>query len=260
MSVVVATGGFDPIHSGHIQYLKEAKKHGDILLVGLNSDNWLVNKKGRAFMTFQERAIVLENMSFVDKVLAIDDSTGDASDAIRQARELYPDEVIFFVNGGDRNQSNVPEQTLFPQDDKLFFNFGIGGVNKLNSSSRILEEWTSASVTRPWGRYRVLKEFKDNLNHPTTKVKELVIEPHKSISMQRHLYRSEHWFVALGQASLYTLDNQEVKLVDKYSTHDHIHVDQDKWHKLANESDMPLHIVEIQYGYNCTEEDIERHD
>ena len=61
MNIVVASGGFDPIHSGHISYLNHAKKLGDYLIVALNSDEWLRNKKGKSFMTFIERKIIFRN-------------------------------------------------------------------------------------------------------------------------------------------------------------------------------------------------------
>ena len=67
--IIVVSGGFDPIHSGHIAYLNSASKHGDKMIVALNSDKWLVNKKGQAFMSFNERKIILENIKCVDEVL-----------------------------------------------------------------------------------------------------------------------------------------------------------------------------------------------
>ena len=73
MKVVIVSGGFDPIHSGHIQYLLEAKKLGDILIVALNSDEWLIEKKGKEFMPFEERKVVLENISCVDQVIGFED-------------------------------------------------------------------------------------------------------------------------------------------------------------------------------------------
>ena len=62
MKISVVSGGFDPLHSGHISYIKSAKKHGEYLIIALNSDEWLVNKKGKAFMPFEERKSVLENL------------------------------------------------------------------------------------------------------------------------------------------------------------------------------------------------------
>ena len=73
MKISVVSGGFDPIHSGHIAYLNAASEHGDKLIVALNSDKWLTNKKGQAFMSFEERKIILENLNCVDEVIGFDD-------------------------------------------------------------------------------------------------------------------------------------------------------------------------------------------
>ena len=73
MKITVVSGGFDPIHSGHISYIKSAKAYGDYLIIALNSDQWLVNKKGKAFMPFEERKSVLENLKEVDEVIDFDD-------------------------------------------------------------------------------------------------------------------------------------------------------------------------------------------
>ena len=71
---VLVTGGFDPLHSGHIEYFKSAKALGDELIVGLNSDAWLTRKKGRAFMPMSERKAIIEALSVVDKVIDFDDT------------------------------------------------------------------------------------------------------------------------------------------------------------------------------------------
>lgn len=109
---------------------------------------------------------------------------------------------------------------------------------------------------RPWGYYRVLHEY------PNSKVKELVVNPNSSLSMQRHKFRDEFWFVAEGNPSLYSVDEQGVKhLVSTHVMFDHINIITDQWHQLANNTDKPVKIVEIQYGSKCVEEDIERdHD
>ena len=82
MKLVLVTGGFDPLHSGHIEYFKEAKKLGDKLVVGLNSDEWLTRKKGRPFMTFRERLALIKEMTIVDDVISFDDSDDSACGAI----------------------------------------------------------------------------------------------------------------------------------------------------------------------------------
>jgi len=249
--IVLATGGFDPAHSGHVAYLEAAKKLGDILIVGLNSDEWLIRKKGRAFMPFSEREAVLRSMRCVDEVIKFDDSDNSAKMAIHHVRRLYPHDHIIFANGGDRTKQNIPEMDLL--DLNLRFDFGVGGNNKANSSSWILEEWKSPRTDRDWGHYRVLHEV------PGTKVKELTVMPGQRLSMQRHHDRAEHWHVAEGVATVYTINRKsDQELLGELTQFQHIHIAREEWHQLCNQTDQPLRVVEIQYGVNCIEEDIER--
>ena len=88
--IVLVTGGFDPIHSGHIEYFKEAKQLGDILVVGVNSDAWLTRKKGAPFMPLLERTNIVRNLKMVDFVIDFDDSDGSAKHAIQMVRQSYP--------------------------------------------------------------------------------------------------------------------------------------------------------------------------
>lgn len=252
MKIVLVTGGFDPIHSGHIAYFKAARTLGDMLIVGLNSDEWLERKKGRAFMPWNERLCIVNNLQMVDEVFTFDDEDGSARAFIRQVRAHYPDAHLIFANGGDRTADNIPEMDI--QDDNLSFEFGVGGEDKKNSSSWILTEWKAPKTERHWGYYRVLHE-----DGAAVKVKELTVDPGKTLSMQRHKERAEHWFVVEGIASVYTLNSSsDHELVDKYTRHQSLHIPRTQWHMLANETAQPLKIVEIQYGTNCVEEDIER--
>jgi D-beta-D-heptose 7-phosphate kinase/D-beta-D-heptose 1-phosphate adenosyltransferase len=141
MTIVLATGGFDPIHSGHIHYLNDAKKLGNILYVGLNSDGWLTRKKGKPFLNWEERAIVVSNLKSVDYVIPFEDFDGTAKDAIRIVRKHHLTDKIIFVNGGDRTESNIPEMDI--NDPNLEFVFGVGGNFKQNSSSWILKSWSN---------------------------------------------------------------------------------------------------------------------
>jgi D-beta-D-heptose 7-phosphate kinase/D-beta-D-heptose 1-phosphate adenosyltransferase len=138
--LVLVTGGFDPAHSGHIEYLNAAKALGDYLFVGINSDDWLARKKGKAFMPWIERYMILSNIKAVDDAFAFDDSDGTALDAIRKVREENPDHTIIFANGGDRTKENIPEMEC--GDPNVEFVFGVGGQNKKNSSSWILANWS----------------------------------------------------------------------------------------------------------------------
>jgi mannose-6-phosphate isomerase-like protein (cupin superfamily) len=157
---------------------------------------------------------------------------------------LYPNSQIIFANGGDRTKDNIPEMT----EKDVEFAFGVGGENKLNSSSWILEEWKAPKTIRSWGYYRVLHDVSG------AKVKELTIDPGKSLSLQQHQHRSEYWLVTEGGCTVY-----DSELVTKrLSRHDTIKILPNQWHQLSNPYEEPCRIVEIQYGARCSEEDIER--
>ena len=192
-TIVLVTGGFDPVHSGHIAYFQAARKLGDYLIVGLNSDQWLSRKKGRAFMPYEEREAVIYNLKSVDSVRSFDDSDGSACDLLNTIKRQYPYAEIIFANGGDRTAENIPEMSV----DGVKFVFGIGGFNKANSSSWILQEWKQPKTLRPWGYYRILHEVSG------CKVKELTINPGQSLSLQRHLERAEHWQVSEGRCRVF---------------------------------------------------------
>ena len=253
MKIVIVTGGFDPLHSGHIAYFQAAKALGHRLVVGLNSDDWLIRKKGRPFMPMTERRAIVENLSMVDRVIEFDDSDDSARDAIHLAKAYYPMPAakFIFANGGDRTQHNIPEMT----EPDVEFVFGVGGENKMNSSSWILTEWKTPRTDRAWGYYRVLHEV-----GPNTKLKELTVMPKTCLRMQRHDSRAEFWFVAEGDATVYTLDqastDQEIKC--QMTVHENTFIAVNEWHQLCNETNQPLKLIEIQYGERCVEEDIQR--
>lgn len=249
MKIVLVTGGFDPLHSGHTAYFRAARELGDKLIVGVNSDAWLTRKKGRAFMPWKERADIISNLHVVDRVIDFNDDDRSSIDAIRKVKEIFPNHEIIFANGGDRTKDNIPEMVF----DDVEFVFGVGGEDKKNSSSWILEEWKSPKTERPWGYYRVLHEVAG------VKVKELTVEPGQSLSMQRHNHRSEYWLVSEGRCIVhsimpngYTLPSTEL------TTHESYQISVGDWHQLTNPFDTPCRIVEIQYGTSCDESDIER--
>jgi cytidyltransferase-like protein len=252
-TIVLITGGFDPLHSGHIAYFKAAKQLGDMLIVGINSDTWLTRKKGIPFMPYKERAEIVRNIIGVDYVIDFNDEDNSAKHAIWMVRQSYPNDKIIFANGGDRTAVNIPEMSI--QDNNLDFVFGVGGEDKKNSSSWILQEWKAPKTSRQWGHWRVLHEQGHEV-----KLKELTVEPGKRLSMQRHKDRAEHWFVAEGIATVYTVNSASTdeELLGVYEQFQHVHIRQTEWHQLSNETDQPLKIIEIQYGKNCIEEDIER--
>jgi cytidyltransferase-like protein len=250
-TIVLVTGGFDPIHSGHISYINAAKNLGDILVVGVNSDDWLRRKKGQEFMPSSERIDIIQNLKAVNHCILFDDTENHAIEAIRNVKSMYPGDHIIFANGGDRTEDNIPEMI----EPGVEFVFGVGGEDKKNSSSWILQEWKAPKTSRQWGHWRVLHEQGHEV-----KLKELTVDPGKRLSMQRHKDRAEHWFVAEGTATVYTVNSASTdeELLGVYEQFQHVHIRQTEWHQLSNETDRPLKIIEIQYGKNCIEEDIER--
>ena len=251
MKIIVVSGGFDPIHSGHIEYLKSAKEYGDKLIVALNSDTWLEKKKGKPFMVFNERKSILEAIKYVDEVVEFkDDKKGSCINALKKIKKLYSDEKIFFANGGDRNSKNIPEMSI----SGIEFLFGVGGDNKKNSSSWILNKWQYYFEERQWGSFFNLFETKN------IKVKELIIDPGKSMSFQRHLKRNEIWLISDGECEVNSSYEESPKNLNKIMLRkfDYFVVPLGKWHQIINSSQKKTHIIEIQYGDECTEEDIQR--
>jgi cytidyltransferase-like protein len=254
-TIVLVTGGFDPIHPGHIEYFKAAKELGDELHVGLNSDAWLTRKKGRPFMKFIDRAAIIEELTVVDKVIAFDDSDDSACGAIYKTLATHSTIKIIFANGGDRTNTTTPEYKTYGDIPNVEFAFGVGGDNKMNSSSWILDEWKTQKTERDWGYWRVL----DDKPEKGYKVKELVIYPGKSLSDQKHFKRSEQWIVLEGVVKM---DTEWGGRQDSVHLKPHTlpyEIGKEVWHKASNPNGENAHILEIQWG-DCYEEDIERRD
>ena len=252
MKVILVSGGFDPLHSGHIAYFKSAKDLGDLLVVALNSDEWLINKKGNFFMPFDERKAIIENLSFVDSVIDFeDDDLGSATNALIKVKKLYPNDDISFANGGDRNKGNIPEMSV----DGIDFVFSVGGDDKKNSSSWILKKWQYYFEERIWGSFYNLFEGVD------VKVKELVVDPKKGMSFQKHLKRHEIWLVSEGSCVVnYSKGDPEDRQSVTLNKFDKYIVPLGEWHQITNPFDKTCRIIEIQYGEEVVEEDIERID
>ena len=251
MKISVVSGGFDPIHSGHISYINAAKKYGDYLIVALNSDDWLQEKKGKEFMPFDERKSILENIKNVDEVVSFkDDSIGSCINAFEKIKAKFPNDEIIFCNGGDRGRENIPEMSV----SGIKFEFSVGGDDKKNSSSWILKNWKFEKERRIWGEFFNL--FEDD----QVKVKELIIEPGRGMSLQKHHKRSEIWLVTRGKclvnySKLSPQETEEI-LLDKHSS---LHIQLGDWHQITNPFNETCKIIEIQYGKETVEEDIERH-
>ena len=252
MKIIIVSGGFDPIHSGHIAYFKSARSLGDKLVVALNSDQWLINKKGKFFMPFNERKAIIENFADVDTVINFeDDDLGSATNALIKVKEIFPKDDIAFANGGDRNKANIPEMSV----EGVEFIFSVGGDDKKNSSSWILKKWQYYHEDRIWGSFYNLFEGEG------VKVKELIVDPGKGMSFQKHFKRHEIWLVSQGSCvvnySKEKPENRENVTLNKF---DKYIVPLGEWHQITNPFDETCRIIEIQYGEEVVEDDIERID
>ena len=135
--VSLVTGGFDPIHSGHLRYFERAKDLSGYLVVGVNTNEWLTRKRGQYFLPWVERADIISHLDMVDAVITVpDDDKGSACGAIAKCLEIS--EKVIFCNGGDRIKSNIPEVLGYSDDHRVEFKYAIGGEEKENSSSWIL--------------------------------------------------------------------------------------------------------------------------
>jgi len=126
---VAVSGGMDPIHFGHVRMIQEAAQFGEVIVI-LNSDEWLMRKKGFVFMPWEERAEIIESIKGVRKVVRVDDSDGSVCEALRREKPTY------FANGGDRTNKNTPEMEVCT-DLGISMLWGIGG-DKIQSSSDLV--------------------------------------------------------------------------------------------------------------------------
>ena len=250
MKISVVSGGFDPIHSGHISYLKAAKEISDYLIIALNSDEWLISKKKKVFMPIEERKNILMNIKCVDEVILFkDDIQGSCIDALEKIKNKYPNDKIIFCNGGDRNKNNIPEMTV----NNIDFQFGVGGNKKMNSSSWLLKNWRYDSENRVWG------SFYNFYDSQEVKVKEIIVNPKKGMSFQKHSQRYEIWLVIKGSCEVIHADHDpELKEKITLNKFDKFFVSKGKWHQIINPFEKECHIIEIQYGDSVIEDDIER--
>ena len=250
MKISVVSGGFDPIHSGHISYLRSAKDISDYLIVALNSDDWLIKKKKKVFMPIEERKNILMNIEYVDEVITFeDDNLGSCVNALEEIKNKYPNEKIIFCNGGDRNKDNIPEMMV----SDIEFKFGIGGKDKINSSSWILKNWKFDNEERIWGNFYNFYDSKE------VKVKELIVKSKKGMSFQKHNFRNEIWLVIKGSCEIIYADkdpkHKKKAILNKF---DKFFIEEGQWHQITNPFGVDCHLIEIQYGDSVVEDDIER--
>ena len=239
---VVVSGGFDPIHVGHLRMFTEASELAPRLIVITNSDNFLIEKKGYVFMPIAERMEIIEGFAVVDKVV----ESIDKDLTVCETLELLVREenISIFANGGDRNNTDsIPEADVC-RENKIAMKFNVGG-GKIQSSSSLV----SNEIVKPWGSYKTFEKDKGFL------LKRISVAPGESLSLQSHKHRSEHWLVASGVATVEC--NGEKNYLNQFES---ISIPQGAKHRLSNENKALLKVVEVQFGEILSEDDITRYE
>ena len=241
MKKVMASGFFDPLHKGHIEYLEKAKALGDHLIVLVNSNEAAQRKKGYYFIELNERIDIVRSLKCVDEVFVAKDDDGTVADSLS---EIRPD---IFAKGGDRALNNLPKREIDVCNE-----YGIkivtGMGEKIQSSSNIIVNYLKNNVVnKQWGHYLTI--YYDE----KIKIKLLYIQPHSSISLQKHLLRDEIWIILNGEAFI-RVDDDEKYFHEK----DNLYIRRNILHKVTNKTDYILMIQETQIGGCNLEDDIIR--
>tara|TARA_R100001509_G_scaffold144966_1_gene101451 strand:+ start:36 stop:494 length:459 start_codon:yes stop_codon:yes gene_type:complete len=143
--IIAVSGGFDPVHVGHLRMMQDAAQHGKLVVI-INSDDWLLRKKGYVFMPWDERAEIISAYDFVDEVVMAKDDDRTVVDSLN---EIKPD---IFANGGDRENINTPE-ARFCKENGIEMMWGVGG-GKIQSSSSMVKSVTQKKRSKDLERFR----------------------------------------------------------------------------------------------------------
>ena len=239
---VVVSGGFDPIHVGHLRMFKDASELAPRLIVVINNDNFLMQKKGYVFMPITERMEIIKSFGMVDKVVeSIDMDLTVCKTLEWLAKE---ENLQIFANGGDRNSKDDISEAEVCEQNNIRLEFNIGG-GKIQSSSSLV----SNEVIKPWGSYKTFEKDKGFL------VKRITVAPGEILSLQSHKHRSEHWLVASGVATVEC--DGEKSYLNQFES---ISIPQGAKHRLSNENKALLKVVEVQFGEILSEDDITRYE
>jgi D-beta-D-heptose 7-phosphate kinase/D-beta-D-heptose 1-phosphate adenosyltransferase len=202
---VAVSGGFDPLHIGHLEMMREARALGDALIVILNNDHWLRAKKGHAFMPEHERAALIREYPFVDEVVITSHPPEPTDMSVcAELRAIRPE---VFANGGDRKSDNTPEGAVCQElGIELAWNAGASG--KIQSSSDLI----AAAMRKHGTKRQAWGELRSLLAVPGATVREIALAPGASFAEEGAGLGSVVWLLLDGAADVVIADGEPVPL------------------------------------------------
>ena len=243
----LVSGGFDPVHVGHLRMFQDAQSLSDNVILLLNNDEWLIKKKGKPFMNQHQRKEILNEFQSISKVIIQTSNDKSSSRAIEEFVENNPNKSICYCNGGDRsNIGNIHESEIC-NELGVNLEFGIGGGEKVESSSQLTKNYLGNIEKRPWGNYHIIAK---NLGY---QIKEIRVSQGSKLSLQKHKNRSEFWQIIKGKSKI-TIKDNECYLKEK----EHIYIPKNTVHRIENIGNEELVFIEIQLGESLKEDDIVR--
>ena len=243
----LVSGGFDPVHVGHLRMFQDAKNLSNKVILLLNNDEWLIKKKGKPFMNQNQRKEILDEFKSITEVIIQTSSDKSSSLAIEEFVNKNPNKSICYCNGGDRSNIKNILESVTCKDLGVSLEFGVGGKEKVESSSQLTKNYLGNVEKRPWGNYHVIAK---NTGY---QIKEIKVFKNSKLSLQKHNNRSEFWQIVKGKSKIIIEDN-EYFLKEK----EHIYIPKKTVHRIENIGNEELIFIEIQLGEDLQESDIVR--